>query len=313
MKRIYLLLLLAFSVINALAQSAANNGIAVSPYVASDSGVPNSAEAVLENKLRNLITGSGMIADANQRFILTAQVTPLSEDVTDTAPVKYVYTLSVNLYFGDGISGKLFTSANFETKGVGNSKSKAYLAALKSLSPGDSNLKSMLKDAQAKVIDYYTSQGPSLLSQAQAAANMQNYDEAFFLLDQIPSACPDLFEKANEMKMQIYHTAIAEDGERELAQARAIWNAGQDRDAADRAGQILAKINPQSPAFKEAQALHNQISSRIKAIDDREWNFELQKQKDETSVRREQLRAVKDIAVAKAKNQPKTIYHIRWW
>lgn len=312
MKKICLLLLLTLSV-NALAQFEGNNSIAVSPYVAPDSGVPNSAEAVLETKLRNLITGSGMIADSNQRFIITAQVTPLTEDVTETAPVKYVYTLSVNLYFGDGISGKLFTSANFETKGVGNSKSKAYLAALKSLSSNDPGLKRMLQEAQTKVIDYYISQGPSLLSQAQAEAKMQNYEEALFLLDQIPSACKDLYEKANEMKIQIYHTSIAEDGKRELAQAKAIWNAGQDRAAADRAGQILAKINPQSPAYKDAQVLHNQISSRIKTIDDREWNFVLKKQKDETSIRREQFRTVKEIAVARAKNQPKTIYHIRWW
>lgn len=309
---LFLLFAVLFS-LNANAQSSDLKGISVSPYVAPDSGVPTSAENVLESKLRNLISASGMISDPNQRFILTAHVVPLTEDVTPTTPAKYVYTLSVTLYFGDGVNGKLFASSNFETKGVGDSKSKAYLSALRALNANDPKLKDMLKQAQVKVVEYYLSQGPSILKQAEAAAKTQNYDEAFFLLEQIPSACPDLYAKAADLKMKLYHNYISEEGSRDIAEATAIWNAGQDREAADKAGAILARINPQSPAFKEAQALHNKIAARIKVTEDREWNLTLQKQKDETAVRKAQLQASKELALAHAKNQPKTVYYVRWW
>lgn len=313
MKKLFLILLIAMSAGSVFGQARNMNGITVSPYVAENSGVPVSAEATLHNKLANLINASGMISDPNQRFVLTAQVNPLTEDVTPTTPPKFVYTLNVSLYFGDGVSGKLFSSASFETKGVGNSKEKAYLAALKALSPNDPALKAMLREGQGKVMEYYLSQGPSILKQAETALKSQNYDEAFFLLEQIPSACPDLFAQASDMKMKAYQMLITEEGNRELAEARAIWNAGQDREAADRAGAILAGINPQSPAYKEAQALHNQIAAKVKAIDNREWNLTLQKQKDETAVRKASLQAAKEIAVAQAKNQPKTVYRVYWW
>ncbi len=312
-KNLILLVVSILCSIYSYGQASDLNGIAVSPYVSPDCGVPQSAETVLETKLRNLIGAAQMIADPNQRFILTAHVVPLTEDVTPTTPAKYVYTLNINLYFGDGINGKLFSSYSLESKGVGNSKAKAYLAALKAVNPNDPELKAMLKEAQLKVVEYYISQGPSIIKQAQAAAKSQNYEEAFFLLDQIPSACPDLYAQANDIKMQVYHSMISEDGTRDLAEATAIWNAAQDREAADRAGAILARINPQSPAFKEAQALHSKIAARVKAIDDREWNLILQKEKDETAVKKAQLQATKEIALARAKNQPKTIYRINWW
>ncbi|MDE6535127.1 MAG: hypothetical protein K2K82_03855 [Muribaculaceae bacterium] len=313
MKKLLLVLCIAASAAIGRGQAYDTKAIAASPYIAENSGVPASAENVLETKLRNLINSSGMVSDPNQRFILTAKVNPLTEDVTPTTPPKYVYTLSLNLYFGDGISGKLFSSSSFETKGVGNTKEKAYLAAIRALSPNDPALKTMLNEAQENVIEYYLSQGPSIIKQAEAAMKTQNYDEAFFLLDQIPSACPALFAQANNLKMKVYETLITEEGNRELAEARAIWNAGQDREAADRAGEILARINPQSHAYKEAQALHSQIAARVKAIDNREWNLTLQKQKDDTAVKKASLQAAKEIAVAQAKNQPKTVYRVYWW
>lgn len=313
MRKYICLLILVIITIKVWGQATDVNAVAVSPYVAPNCGIPPSAETVLESKLTNLILASGMISDPNQRFILTAQVTTLTEDVTATAPVQYVYTLSVNLYFGDGIDGKLFASSNFETKGVGVSKEKAYLAALKALSPNDPKLKAMLKDAQEKVVEYYDSQGPSILRQAEEATNKQNYDEAFYLLNQIPSTCPDLFAEANDMKIKVYNASVSEEGERLLAEARDIWNNGQNKEAADRAGAILASIDPQSSAYKEAQTLHSQIAAKMKSIDDSEWNVTLQQPKDDKSVRKAQLKTAKEIAVARAKNQPKAVYRSHWW
>lgn len=314
MKKLLLaILLFHISTFVTFAQSVDTNGISVSAYVAPNSGVPPAATKVLETKLRNLISSSGMITAENQRFILTAHVVTLSEDVTATAPPQYAYTLGINLYYGDGMTGNLFASANFETKGVGTSKDKAYLMALRALKPTDPSLKAMLAEGKQKSIDYFLSQGPTILNEAQMCANNQDYEQAIYILDQIPSACTDLYAKANEMKINFYNKFLAEEGATALAQARSIWNAGQDRESADRAGAILASINPQSPAYKEAQTFANQIAARIKALDDREWQFKLQQQADETAVRKQSISAAREIAVAKAKNQPKTVYKVYWW
>lgn len=313
MKKIVLILFFFSLYFGINAQQTDLNAIAATPYVAENSGVPPAASKVLETKLTNLITSAGMKASPNQRFILTAHVVTLTEDVTPTAPPQYAYTLGVNLYFGDGMNGNLYASADFEVKGVGTSKDKAYLMALKNLSPRDPNLKVMLKKGEQKAIEYYLSQGPSIIKEAQMLANNQDYDQALYVLDQIPAACPDLYNQANEVKMNIYQKQLSEEGAVAIAEARSIWNAGQDRAAADRAGRILATINPQSPAYKEAQTLSAQIAARVKSLDDREWNFKLQQQKDETDVKKQMLSAARDVAMEQAKNQPKTIYKIYWW
>lgn len=287
--------------------------IAVSAYVAPNSGVPKSAEKVLEAKLKNLISAAGLASSSNTRFILTAHVTTLTEDVTATAPPQYAYTLSFNLFFGDGLSGNLYSSADFETKGVGTSKEKAYQMALKALNPRDPEFKKMILDGENKVIEYYNANGNAIIQEAQTLANNQQYDDAMWVLDEIPSVCPELYQRANELKMSLYQKLIAEEGARALAEARAIWNAGQDRQAADRAGAVLATINPQSPAYAEAVALSNQISARIKTLDEREWNYKLQEQKNEAEIQKSQIKAIRDIAVAKAQNQPKTVYKFYWW
>lgn len=312
MKRI----LLAFSAAalfsaSVLAQDA--NKIEVSAYVAPNSGVPPAAEKVLESKLTNLITASGFGAAANERFILTAHVTILTEDVTPTTPPLFSYTLSYNLYLGDGMTGTLYSSAQIEAKGVGQTKDKAYLQALKSLSPRDPQLKRMVEEGKQKIIDYFNTNGAAILARAASLANNQQYDAAMWELNSIPSCCPELYAKAQAQMMQVFSKEIAQDGQEKLAQAQAIWNSAQDRDAADRAGAILASINPDSPAYAQAQKLHNQISATIKAKDDREWNFRLQQQRDATAVQQSQIKAARDVAVAYAQNQPKTVYKIYWW
>lgn len=297
--------------LNATAQD--TDKIDVSAYVAPNSGVPQASAKVLEGKLNNIITAAGFGATVNQRFILTSRVNILTEDVTPTTPPMYAYTLSFDLYLGDGETGTLFTSTQVEAKGVGPTKDKAYLQALKALNPRDPGMKQFLADGKQKIVDYYLKNGPSIIQHAQMLAKNQNFDEAIYELSTIPAACGALYEQANGLMQKIYTEQITQQGNADLAEARAIWSAGMDRDAADKAGAILARINPQSPAYASAQALSKEISARVKAIDQREWNLTLQKQKDETAVRKAQLQATRDVAMAYAKNQPKIVYRIHWW
>lgn len=313
MKKTFLsIVLLLCGALNTYAQD--ENKVSLSSYVVENCGVPASNRDVLEAKLKNLITASGFGAELNQRFILTARVNVLNEEIlTATTPAMYAYTLSYDLYIGDGMEGTLFASTQIEAKGAGKSKDKAYAQALKALKTNSPELKAFVEEGKRKIVDYYNQQGQAIIQKAQMLANNQNFDEALWLLSSIPSACTALYAQANEAMVQIYSKQIAQEGASMLAEARAIWNAGQNREAADKAGALLAQINPQSPAFTEAQSLHNQIAARVKALDAREWAFMLQKQKDATDIRKAEIKSARDVAVAWAQNQPKTIYKIYWW
>lgn len=287
--------------------------VAVSAYVAENCGVPLNSQMVLQNKLTQLISGCGFSNELNSRFILTAKVDILTEDVTATTPALYAYTLSYNFYIGDGVTGTLFASTNVEAKGAGKSKDKAYMQALKAVSPRDPALRGFIQEGKQKIIEYYRLNGPSIIKRAQTLAQNQQYDEAMWELSLIPEACTDLYNQANDLMVSIYQEQITQEGQSMLAEARSVWAAGQDREAADKAGAILARINPQSPAYKDAQVLSSQIASRVKALDSREWAFKLQQQRDYTDIRKAEVQAARDIAVTWAQNQPKTVYKIYWW
>lgn len=324
MKKILYLFAVIFSLMTFSLKAQDAQKIAVSAYVAENCGVPVNSQSILESKLTQLLTSCGFAGEQNQRFILTAKVDILSEDFTDTAPVMHVYTLSFNLFIGDGYDGTLFSSASIEAKGVGNTKDKAYMQALKSVSPRDPALKRFVEEGKQKIIDYYVMNCSAIIQSAQTLAANQQFDEAMWQLSSIPDVCSDCYSQAMKLMASIYQRQVDQDGDVMLAEARNLWNAGQDRAAADPAGAILARINPQSKAYKEAQALSKTIAARVKAIDNREWNFQMQQYNDQIHMEKAalkaardielaQTRAARDIGVAWAKNQPKTIYKIYWW
>src|SRR5574344_1750815 len=137
MKRTLQLLCLLVISITSQAQSPEldNQKIALSSYVAENCGVPVASLKILESKQTNIITTNGFGSEINQRFILTSRVNILSEDITETTPTMYAYKLSFDLFIGDGLSGTIFASTQVEAKGVGPTKDKAFLQALKALNP----------------------------------------------------------------------------------------------------------------------------------------------------------------------------------
>lgn len=296
-----------------MAQKTDADKIQVSAYVAENCGVPPAATKVLDSKLRKVITSVGFGASEKQRFILTAHVTILSEDVTPTAPPMFAYTLSFNLYIGDGLTGTLFASTQVEAKGVGTTKDKAYLQALKDLNPRDPAIKEFVKEGKDKIIEYYNLNGESIIKHAVTLANNQDYEAALTELATIPQACTALYDKATNLMAEFYDKMIDEEGATILAEAQGVWNAGHDREAADKAGAILAGINPQCSSYAKAQKLFKEIGERVKELDSREWALELKKQQDEIDLQKATIQAARDVAVAYAENQPQPVYNIYWW
>lgn len=321
MKKIALSILAALMSAVAFANDAAN--IALSPVVAENSGVPKASASVLESKLRTIVTQSGFGAEPGQRFILTAKITPVSEDVTPTAPPMYVYTLNFDFYIGDAVDGKLFTTTQVQGKGTGRTKDQAYMMALKSINPKSQEMKAFVSEGREKIVEYYRVNGPSILKRAQSLAAQQKYDQAAQELLSIPQACVGIYDQANVILSDMFTKKINEEGKSCLAQARSEWNSTQDYDAAERAGVYLAKINPQSNSYTAALALQQEIAARIRALDKREWNFQMQQYKDNVALKnkamdnaaalqRERIQAARDVAIAWA-SRPTYVYHYSWW
>lgn len=287
--------------------------IALEAFVPSQiEGMPASAKANLENKLKQIAAKNGMAGGMNSRFIITANVTVLTKDITATAPPMQAYTLEVTLYIGDGIDGKAFSSTSVTLKGVGETETKAYMAALKNLKVADPKYQAFLEEGKNKIVQYYNTQCDFILKSAQTMASQDQYDEAITTLVTIPDVCKECYDKAMDAVQPIYQAKIDKDCKIKLQEAQSIWNAGQSYEAADQAGQILASIDPNATCYSEVTTLNNQIAKRVKEIDQREWNYILTEQKNDHEAKMSAINAAKEIGVAQAKQPINITYKTLW-
>lgn len=318
MKIIILVGILVFSSLVAVAQNEKGKTddfgrIAIAAVVPDQiEGLTSGVKSNLINKLNQIVTKSGMGGSSlNERFIITTNVTVLTKDITPTAPPMHAYTLEVSLYIGDGIEGKLFSSTSVTLKGVGDTETKAYMAALKNLKVADSRYQDFIGDGKNKIIEYYNSQCDFIIKEAEMLANKNEFEAAITKLVSIPEVCKECFDKAMDAVAPIYKKQIDRDCKVKLIEAQATWNASQDMSAAESAGYILSSIDPSASCFSEVQALSKKIEAKVKQIDDREWKYTLKEQAQES----ERIEAIRAIGVAYGNNQPKTVtYNYRgWW
>ena len=302
---------------NALGKSDDAARITLAAYVPQQiDKMPDAARSILANKLNQIVTQNGMGGAANnERFIITANVNVISKDLTATAPPMTALVLEVTLYIGDGFVGTKFSSTSINVKGVGESETKAYISALKGISPTNSNIQSFVGNGKSKIIEYYNSKCDFIIKEAQTLVSQNNFEEAIFKLTSVPEVCKDCYDKCMDAVGPIYQKQIDRECKSKLMEANTAWNAAQDSYGADTAGGILAQIDPNASCYKEALALSNKIAQRIKEIDQRDWKLQLKEQQDNVDIQKATIKAIRDIGVAYGNGQPKTVtYNVRgWW
>ena len=302
---------------NALGKSDDAARITLAAYVPQQiDKMPDAARSILANKLNQIVTQNGMGGAANnERFIITANVNVISKDLTATAPPMTALVLEVTLYIGDGFVGTKFSSTSISVKGVGESETKAYISALKGISPTNSNIQSFVGNGKSKIIEYYNSKCDFIIKEAQTLVSQNNFEEAIFKLTSVPEVCKDCYDKCMDAVGPIYQKQIDRECKSKLMEANTAWNAAQDSYGADIAGGILAQIDPNASCYKEALALSNKIAQRIKEIDQRDWKLQLKEQQDNVDIQKATIKTIRDIGVAYGNGQPKTVtYNVRgWW
>lgn len=287
------------------------DGIALATYVPQQiENVPASARKMLVNRLAQIITKNGISENPyNSRFVLVPNVTVLSKDVTATAPPKIALNLNVTLYIGDGIEGTIFASESIELKGVGTNETKAYMSAIKRLSPKNTQVLEFVEAGKTKIIEYYNANCSNILKKASALESQNQFEEALVLLTTVPEAST-CFDKVKSKIKVLYQKSIDRDCKQKLSEATAIWSANQDLNAANEAGAILASVEPQGSCYGQVKSLYAKIAARVKDVSDRDWKYQLKV----LDLNETYIKAARDVGVAYGKNQPQNVnYNVRSW
>lgn len=274
--------------------------------------LPSGAENMLNNKLNQILTANGISgADVNAKFILVPSIVVSSKDITATAPPMTALSLDVNFYIGDGQEGKLYATKSVSVKGVGANETKAYLDALKNIKANDPGMQSFLSGAKTKIIDYYNARCTQIINEANALANSQmKYDEAMAKLTSVPEECTECYNKAMAAAAPMFRKKIERDCKKIMVEANNLWNANQDWDTANQVGQLLSSVDPEASCYKDAKALSDKIGKRVLEIDKREWNYKMEL---DVNLKRDMIKAIRDIGVAYGNGQPKTVVYKSFW
>lgn len=229
--------------------------IALSAYMDPSSSIPNNAKKTLKDRMQKIITKNGMGSAKNTRFIMTANVRELNLEKSETAPVIYIYNLEVNFYIGDGIDGTLFSSCSLEVNAAGDSKEKAYMAALKKIKATDPQYQAFIDEGKKKIVDYYESKCDFIIKEAVTKADRKEFDEAIYQLLSVPSICKGCYDKVQEMSVQIYKRKIENDCQVNLSKAKTEI-AGNNWDEALK---YLSGYTPDMECYPEVATLMKDI------------------------------------------------------
>lgn len=315
MKKFFLTLICLIGCLTSFAQNDLGKAddearIALTPYLYPEFHFSKEVQKQLTNKMNAILTKTGLAGGNNQRFIITATADVLSEDIVVTTKEMYQYELNVNFIVGDGFEGIKYAMASQTVKGLGETKADAYIQAFKKIKVTDPVFAKMISDAKNKIIEYYNSHCDFIIAEAKALAGKQDFDGAIYKLVSVPDVCKECYEKCMAEATVIYQKKIDQEGAAFLAQARNVWSAGLNADAAAAASEILRNINPQSSSFSQAEDLASQIAKRMKELDQREWDFKLKQQNDAVALERASIKAMRDIGVAYGEHQQPVNYNL---
>ena len=250
----------------------------------------------------------------NQRFIITSNVQILSKDLTPTSPPMHAYNLEVTFYIGDGVEGTLFASISLETKGVGQSETKASRAALKNIKSTDTRFKSFTEEGKTKIIEYYNAQCDFILKEAELLANQNKFDASIAKLSSVPQVCKECYESCMDFAAVVYQDYLDRECKIAMNKAEAIWSSTQNEEGGKEASEVLSTIDPDSECSNEASnmlnMLYDEMKKRIMDLDKRQWDYKLKEQQQES----QRIDAIKQVGVAYGKNQPQNVtYNYRGW
>jgi hypothetical protein len=310
-----LLLLCAASGLQAQTQRSIDDGkdrLALSIWIPDRiEGLPAEARQNLHDKLSQIITRQGLSADPGQsRFVFTANVIMQNKDILPSAPPKHLYKMDITFYIGDGFEGKIYSSYTTTVTGVGESEVRAYISAIKNISASDRGYQAFIDQGKSRIIDYYNSQCDIILREAQTLSGRHEYDQALWTLTAIPDVCRECWEKGRTVAADIFRHKINSECKSLILEATTVWNAGQSWEAAENAGAILSQIDPDASCYEDAMALSRKIAARIREVDRREWQFQYDR---EIGLKRDLIQACRDVGVAWAKNQPRTVVYRYFW
>lgn len=306
-RKIFFSAVLAFSALCARAQDCE---LPIAVRLDADfSNVPAEATQVLYQSLTRIATQGGLTTEAvNTPFILTAHCDVLDKSNLPGPPMQTVYNLGVTFYIADTYTQKKFATAYVTLQGVGSGETKSYVNAFRRINANAREIRTLVEDGKTRMMEYYNSQYPAIISEAKRLVAQQQYEEALMLVLTIP-ACSEGGAEATSYSLRLYSQYLDRMNLFLLNRARAIWAAGQTQEAAIEVCALLAQIDPDAACYADAVQMMEEVKKQVRS----DIDFEMrQKYNDAVELERARIEAMRAIGVAYGKGQQPTTTNLMW-
>jgi len=230
--------------------------ISIAPVLGELVDVPASSKKLLLSKMKQIASKSGL-ASFNNRFIMFCSLDVISNNITATTPIMHSYELNVTLYIADNMTKSIYSSTNTTLRGVGKTKDKAYMMALKRLDYRTHNLEFFINEGKKRIVSYYNSDCDFILKESQSLADSKNYDKAMFNVSSIPKICKDCYMKGQDLLVTIFNQKMENDCVQNMNNAQ-VAKAQNNHDLA---ASYLSNILPDVSCYNNAQKLLQEIEN----------------------------------------------------
>ena len=309
MNKISLLALILWPII------AVSQNLTIAPaHLVCDYDIPEKLDTQVKTKLQRSLTSYGISSEPGvARFTMVPSVAIIDERTTTTIPVFCDVDFDFVVTLQDAYSGTVFASFTKETSSRGTNKANAIAKGISSIRLDGPDFIRFCDEAKRKVYDYYEEQMSAIISKAKQAASNRDYQEAIFLLAEIPEECTSYDSRVLPLMTQYFKQETDLYGERILAEARAVWAAEPNEHGAARVAEILSNIPPSCSSSTAARQFVNQITNKIEELEQWERNYQERELAYKHDERKATIAAAQAIAVAYASNQPRYITKVYLW
>ena len=232
--------------------------IVLNTFIEDLEGVPAGALKMLKTKITQMAAKNGMGGNESfPRFVMSADIDILTQDITPTAPPKTALTLGVTLYIGDGIEGTVFATEYVELKGIGNNETKAYIQSFRALSPRNKKFNEFIETGKKKIIEYYNSRCDFILKEANTLADQKDFDESISKLVEVPEVCKDCYDKAMDLSTTIFKRKMENECQENMSKSNSLIA----QDKWEEAANPIAGYTPDMACYPDVKSLFTKIGN----------------------------------------------------
>ena len=291
MRKYILTCLLGIFCLSITAQSDASL-VSISAVQPDYENIPEEARANLETTMQRIITSCGVANSAADRFIMTARMDVITREVNTAGMI--VQRMEMTFVIGDVIDEKIYGTTTINAAGIGATETKCLIKAFQGIKSNNEKLANLVNTAKDKILAYYTDNCHLVLQDAERMVGMQQYNDALAILVGVPQACEECYTACQTKAVDVYKLLIDHEGKQLIQNARSAWLVKRDYDCAEKALDILAKVNPHAPCQSEANALIADINKQLRKIEaakaaaaKAQWDFKLKQYEDKMELERQ--------------------------